>query len=148
MKQALRFTFGDNDYRIFFRYSKNFEAWEESVRKNALYLSVKFFMVNWRQDSLKQNNVTTCEIVSGPKDCSTKEMKPFAKGVAYRSVMDNFCKETGRKAALTNALGLIKLAELKCDYGKFWSTIKAFKTEAWKSYFSRREVPAVLAVPD
>ena len=120
--QSLRFNYVDKDYFIQFRYGIDEKAWDESLKRNHALPGCTGFKPIFK-NSIKPYNMTTCIILEGPVGCSSKDMKKVCEGNGYRSALDSFNKDAGRKAALTDA---VKCAE------------QAFRKAAWESYFNRK----------
>ena len=131
-------------YFIQFRYKQDDVAWVKSRERAKL----PFKAVG----DLHHNNVTICEILRGPKGCSTKDMVTFFKGSAECAAMDCCSKNMGRKWALTHALQAKKaIGELIPNYfilpqeylSKAKQELKSFRTLVWSTYLSRKNLPAL-----
>lgn len=75
----------------------------------------------------------------------------FAAGSAICAPSDRFCKETGRKVALTKAMPLWpKVSDSNRKIynvcGGDWVRIKQFRTAAWRAYHKRAIQPKGVAI--
>ena len=117
----MKFTFNGHTYKIIFRYDKHYTYFRP--RPDGTIGPGSEFITGGAVDGIS----TTCFIYL-LQDNGNKQLIGY--GVSKcQTEHDNFCKETGRKLALTRAL----------DNAIYTGEIREFRTLAWKSYFARKE---------
>jgi len=68
-----------------------------------VHINNKSYRVSWDHDYLDylEDKQTLCTIEESTDNC---EWMPLITGVAYCSLKDHYCKETGRKIFMTKAI--------------------------------------------
>ncbi len=130
----MRFEFSGVKYKIWFKY----EA--EEIRH-------RHGIESWTT----QRRETLCFI----DEEDTPKGTSFAVGSAVCAPSDVFCKNTGRKVALTKALPQLRNGKNNVTdsnrkifnvCGGDWDCVKQFRTAAWQAYNKRAEQPKGVAI--